>query len=318
MKTIDKAKGIIAALLSSGTFGMIPLFSIPLMAAGMNETTILLYRYIISAIAILTLCLITRQGFRVEGKTLAKLFVMSALYAGTAIGLLYAYNYVASGIVTTIHFMYPVVVVILVTIFYKERMSIRLILTSVLAIIGVGFLSSAEGGNVSIFGLLLSASTAITYALYVVGLRDKDVSKVDGKVITFYMLVFGALIFFLVNRAIGAELSVVPDMTAWTNLLLLALFPTIISILTLVTAVKYIGATVTSILGAAEPLVAMLVGVTIFSEQFTFFSLVGLVLIIAAVTYVIVITNKEEPAYIKVKTKEQELKERKLHGRDNN
>lgn len=301
MNSLNKTKGTIAALVSSGTFGMIPLFSIPLMQAGMNTTSVLLYRYIISAVAIFALLMFKKQSIRISLKAAGKLFALSAFYAGTAVALLVSYKYVPSGIVTTIHFMYPVVVVGLTALFYREKLSWRLLLTSILAVVGVGFLSVSGGGKIHPMGLAIAASTAISYALYVVGLRDKDVSELKGPVVTFYMLIFGALLFFVANRVAEPVLSIVPDSTAWVNLLLLSLFPTIISILTLVTAVKYIGATTASILGAAEPLVAMLVGVTVFSEHFTLFSLVGLMIIITAVTYVILLTNREkEPEKVKV------------------
>lgn len=318
MKSLDKTKGIIAALISSGTFGMIPLFSIPLMSdAGMNTTSVLLYRYIISAIAIFLLCTFNRQSLRVSLKAGLKLFALSAFYAGTAIALLVSYKYVPSGIVTTIHFMYPMVVVLLTSLFFRERLSWKLLLTSLMALVGVGFLSASGGGKLHPIGLAIAASTALSYALYVVGLRDKDVSKINGQVITFYMLIFGAVIFFIANRVSEPALSPIPNMTAWANLLLLSLFPTIISILTLVTAVKYIGATSASILGAAEPLVAMIIGVTVFSEHFTLFSLIGLIIIIVAVTYVIVATSKEEPEpeYVRVKSREEEIRSR-LKRRD--
>lgn len=294
MKAMNKAKGIVYAIISSSTFGMIPLFSIPLMTkAGMSETSILFYRYSLSAIGIAILCLIGKVNMRISPAAGLRIFLLSFVYAATAMALIYAYNYIPSGVVTTIHFLYPLMVVFLMAVFFKEKISPRLVLIALVALVGVGFLSLSGGGIVNTTGLLLALSTVVTYGSYIVGLNMKGIRELDGKVITFYVLVFGSVIFGSISLA-TTGISRVPDAMAWLNLLMLVLLPTIVSILTLVAAVKYAGSTVTSILGAFEPLVATIIGVFIFSERFTLNSLIGLALIIAAVTYVVLYNKKNE------------------------
>ena len=83
------------------------------------------------------------------------------------------------------------------------------------------------------------------------------------------------------------SLHSIPDMTTAGNLLLLAIIPTIVSNLSLIEAIKYIGATQTSVLGAMEPVTAVIVGIAVFGEAFTFTIAVGIVLIISAVTIII-------------------------------
>lgn len=174
LQFITKIKGILYALISSGTFGLIPLFTIPLRKEeGMNEFSIVFYRYLLSASFIVVLYLADKKSFRISLQSLLRLFCMSLFYAATAVCLVYSYNYIPSGVVTTIHFLYPVVLVFLMTLFYKEPMSKRLIFIAFLAIVGVGFLalSGSKSGEYLpdqtlgeiVLGLTLAVSTAFTY-----------------------------------------------------------------------------------------------------------------------------------------------------------
>ena len=143
----NRIKGVLLALISSGTFGLIPLFTIPLrQEENMNEVSIVFYRYLLSAFLILVLCLFDRKSLRVSSRSLLRLTLISVFYATTTISLVYAYNYIPSGVVTTIHFLYPVVVVFLMTLIYREALSRRLWFISLMSIVGCGFLSFSGGG----------------------------------------------------------------------------------------------------------------------------------------------------------------------------
>ncbi len=296
-RLLGKIKGILFALISSGTFGLIPLFTLPLrQEEGMNEFSIVFHRYVLSAGLIATLCLIDKKSLFISFKSLIRLFFISVFYAATAVGLVYSYNYIPSGIVTTIHFLYPVVVVFLMAFLYKEALSKQLLLIALLAIAGVGFLASSgsSGGQylqnntigTIILGLFLALMTAFTYGFYIVGLNLRGIRELDSKVITFYVLVFGALLYAIFAQFTSGGIQRIPSGSAWLNLSLLALFPTVISLITLMLAVKKVGSTITSILGAAEPIVAVLCGVFVFDEAFTLGSFLGLGLVVTAVTLV--------------------------------
>lgn len=301
---LSKVQGILFALISSGTFGLIPLFTLPLrQEEGMNELSIVFHRYVLSAGFIAILCLVDRKSLSISFQSFIRLFFISIFYAATAVGLVYSYNYIPSGIVTTIHFLYPVVVVFLMAFFYKEAASKRLLLIAFLAIIGVGFLASSGGGGSQylqgiefqfiVLGLLIALATAFTYGFYIVGLNFRGIRELDSKVVTFYVLVFGAL-FYALFAQLTSGLQWVPSAKAWLNLGLLALFPTVISLITLMLAVRKVGSTITSILGAAEPIVAVLCGVLVFDEAFTMGSFIGLGLVVAAVTLVMLDAAKKK------------------------
>lgn len=288
-------KGVLYAIISSATFGLVPLFSIPLLHAGMASPTILFYRMGLSALMMGALALALRRNFRISGRDVGVLVLLSAMYASTALGLLRSYDYIPSGVATTVNFLYPLVVTIVMALFYKEKSSVWVLIAVLISLVGVALLAWGDAGhNDPARGLAFAAMTVFTYAVYVVGVMKSRATQLDSLVVTFYVLTFSAS-FFLIYALSTSGIAVVHTWTIWENLLLLALLPTVLSNLTLVLAIKEIGSTMTSILGSMEPLTAVLVGVFHFGERFNLDAAAGLVLVILSVLIVILQTRHTPP-----------------------
>lgn len=296
---MDKTKGIILALISSGTFGLIAFFSIPLLKVGMHAPSILFYRSLLSATTLAVICLIRKKQLRVSSKQALQLLFLGMLYTMTSMALIYSYSYISSGVSTTIHFLYPIVVASMMTLFYKEKLSKDLFVTAFLSLVGVALLCWSDKGFINTKGLLAALLTVFTYSTFIVSLNRGALKKLQPEVLNFYVMMFGALIFSVFSYS-TTGIQIVPDTASWANLVGLGLFATILPGLALVVAVKYAGSTITSILGSLEPVVATLVGITYFSEPFGWNSLFGLCLIIGAVLMVIV-RNKNKKRELEIK-----------------
>lgn len=284
-------KGIIYAIVSSATFGLIPLFSIPLMQAGMASPTILFYRMLIAALMMGAVALVTRRNLRISSRDAAVLILLAVMYAATSLGLLRSYDYIPSGVATTVNFLYPLVVTIVMTLFFRERSSVWIVVAVFISLVGVALLAWGDGGQTdSGRGLAFAGATVVTYAVYIIGVMKSRAAMLDPLVVSFYVLIFSAAI-FLVYALATSGIGVIHSRHTWSNLLLLALLPTVLSNLTLVLAIQRIGSTMTSILGSMEPLTAVLVGVTHFGEQLDLDDAAGLILVITAVIIVILQTR---------------------------
>lgn len=286
MGTKPRTKGIVYALISSSTFGLIPLFAVPILMMGtMSGPSILFYRFGLAALFIGLIGVVQGKNFRIDFKQGTKLTVLGWFYAATAMWLLESYSMIPSGVATTIHFLYPVLVTLIMVTFFKEPKSVWIFGAAIVSIAGVALLNWT-GGEVNYEGIATVLITVVTYAVYIVGVNKSGVDKMDPIPLTFYVLLSGALMF-----AAFAEMTTgiepIRDWNTGFNLALLALVPTVVSDLTLVMAVKRVGSTVTSVLGSMEPLVAVLVGIVYFSEPFGLKSALGLILIIGAVIVVI-------------------------------
>lgn len=301
MKSI---KGILFALVSSGTFGLIALFSVPLKQEGMNDISILIYRFLFSTLMIGLVCLIRKESFKLPKDMLPTLFVLGVLYAATAYFLLWSYDFIPTGIATTIHFMYPIMVAALMIMFFKEQKSIIILIAAILSVLGVVFLCWTGSEHIRIAGLVVAGVTVITYSLYIVGVNQSKAGRMSAEILTFYILLSGALIFLILGAVSPNGLQPLPSNNALIRLLSLAFLCTVISDFALILAIKLVGSTITSILGSMEPLVAVIIGIFYFGESFGLMSFIGLMLIIASVTLVVIISGRNN--------KKKELKEKLL------
>lgn len=293
-------KGIIFALISSGTFGLVPLFSLPLIVPGLRPEgvaaigipTILFYRFLFSSATMGAVCVYKKTSLKISIKDLAVVFFLALLYAATAKFIVDSYEYIASGLATTVHFLYPIFVSIVMIIFYKEKKSAVLLIASLLSLLGVGMMCWHGEPSPALFkGLILAAITIFTYGLYIVGLNKSRISDMNFDSLTFYVLLMGCLI-FLFYCLVTTGIEPITLGKDWMNLILLGFFATFISDLCLVLAVKHAGSTITSILGSMEPVVAVLVGTLFFAEHFDFISGIGLMFVLLSVTLVIVFNKK--------------------------
>ena len=280
-------KGFIYAVVTSATFGLIPLFTLPLLQAGMHIPSILFYRFFIAVLMLGVCAFFTRRSLRVTWRELYTLAVLSVLYIGSAVFLFWSYQYLASGIATTMMFLYPVFVALIMIYVFKEKNSFWTMAAIVLAIAGVAMLSwNGQEGGVSFTGILLAVLSGVSYGAYIISVNKSCVRDMSSDKLTFYVFAFTALGMLGGAYALGG-LQSAPDWKSDFNLTMLALIPTVISNLTLVAAIKLIGSTFASVLGAMEPLTAMTVGVLVFHEPFTRSTAWGVALIIVAVTLVV-------------------------------
>lgn len=279
--------GVAFAIISSATFGLIPLFSIPLLGRGIGSPTILCYRFLLAALAMAVVMLLTHRKFRLELSKLGTVAILSILYASTAILLIESYDYIPSGIATTIHFLYPLAVTLTMSWLFGEKTTATTYIAVVVSLVGVGLLAwgnHTEGDFHK--GVTLSLLTVISYAAYIIGIMRSRASTIDSLVLTFYVLVIGAALFFIYALS-TTGIEAIHHWSDWRDLVMLALICTVLSDYTLILAIKRIGSTLTSILGSMEPLTAVIVGVVYFGEHFDSSSVAGLILIIIAVVLVI-------------------------------
>lgn len=285
----NKVKGYILAAISAATYGMNPLFALPLYAGGMDLFSVLFLRYLF-AIPILAVMLKLRgRDFSLTKMDVTPLLILGVLFALSSITLFSSYNFMDAGIASTILFVYPIIVAVIMFIFFKERISMTTMSCIAIALIGIVLLCrSSEGATVSMKGLLFVFSSALSYAIYIVYINRSRVKGMATIKVTMYVLIVGWLI-FAIRALITGELRMPsPEQWyLWGNVLALAIFPTIISLICTTEAIQCIGSTPTAILGVLEPVTAVFFGVVIFGEVITPRIILGLILVISSVTLVV-------------------------------
>lgn len=282
-----KAKGYILGSIAAASYGMNPLFALPLYKAGMDPDSVLFFRYLF-AIPLLGIMIKARgRTFKIQRKETFPLIIMGLLVALSSQTLFLSYNYMAAGIASTLLFVYPIMVALIMAMVFKEKLALQTIVCMLLALGGIGLLyKSEDGSTLSLIGTLLVFASSLSYAIYIVGINQTSLKNVATLKVTFYVLLFG-LSLFVARLLYSGVLNTPDEWYLWGNLLALAVFPTAISFLCTTGAIQYIGSTPTAILGALEPVTAIFFGIAVFGESLTVRESIGLVMIIVAVTLVI-------------------------------
>ena len=282
-----KAKGYILGSIAAASYGMNPLFALPLYKAGMDPDSVLFFRYLF-AIPLLGIMIKARgRSFKIQRKETFPLIIMGLLVALSSLTLFLSYILIAARIASTLLFVYPIMVALIMAMVFKEKLALQTIVCMLLALGGIGLLyKSEDGSTLSLIGTLLVFASSLSYAIYIVGINQTSLKNVATLKVTFYVLLFGLSLF--VARLLYSGVLNTPDQWyLWANLLALAVFPTAISFLCTTGAIQYIGSTPTAILGALEPVTAIFFGIAVFGESLTVRESFGLVMIIVAVTFVI-------------------------------
>lgn len=282
-----KVKGYVLGAVAAASYGLNPLFALPMYKAGLNVDSVLFYRYAAAVVLLGGLMLVRRQSFSLRRSEFVPLAVMGLLFSFSSLFLFQSYHHMDAGIASTILFVYPVLVAVIMALFFHERVTLLTTLSIGLAFCGISLLYKSEGGStLSMFGVALVFLSSLCYAVYIVGVNRSALRSMPTEKLTFYALLFGLTV-FAVRLRFCTDLQPIPTAGLWGNAVSLGLFPTLVSLVTMAQAIRCIGSTPTAILGALEPVTALFFGVVVFGEQFTFRIGTGVMLILAAVTLII-------------------------------
>ena len=285
--TNNKTKGFILGAIAAASYGMNPLFTLPLYSAGMGVDTVLFYRYSLAVIVLGIMMKFQKQSFAIKRVDVLPLCIMGLLFAFSSLFLFMSYNYMDAGIASTILFVYPVLVAIIMAVVFKEKVSPITMFSIALAFVGISMLCKSPGGQtLSLVGITFVFLSSLSYAIYIVGVNRSSLKDMPIAKLTFYVLLFGLSV-YVVRLQFCTELQVIPTPMLWINAVSLAVFPTVISLVTMTKAIHYIGSTPTAILGALEPVTALFFGVLVFGEQLTPRIILGILMVITAVTLII-------------------------------
>lgn len=286
--------GYPAGIVTGITYGLNPLFAKPLMNNGASTEAILFFRYGIAVVLLGAFLLLKKESFRINLRQAGVLLGLGLLYTASSAFLFEAYKYIASGLATTLVFLFPVMVAIIM-VFLKVVPSWPVWLSIAATFAGVMIMTGGTGTEtIDPTGIWFSIASAFVYALFIVIInRSKAISSIPNSLLTFYALSVGTVFFLTRCGLSGAELLTGLDGgMAWANLLGLAILPTIVSTASLAIATRNIGATKASVLGVFEPITAILVGTLVFGEELTPNIIAGILISIVAVSFMIMLTKR--------------------------
>lgn len=291
-----RTKGITYGIIAAVSYGTNPLFALPLYAKGIGVNSVLFYRYSLAVlIYFIWIKFVKKISLKISWKELFPILILGLLFSLSSLTLFDSFKYIEAGIACTILFIYPVLVAIIMAIFFKEKLT-KSVIFSILLILG-GIFSLYKGKthqDLNIYGVSVVFTSALLYALYIVGVKNiKIVKHINRYKMSFYVMLSGLLV-YIINLKFCTQLQIITDPVLWIYTIALSLFPTIISLETINISIKLIGSTPAAILGALEPITAIFFGVVIFHEHLTLRIILGILAILFGVLFMILKQKKAQ------------------------
>lgn len=285
----DRIKGIFFGVIAAVCYGTNPLGALYLYAERLNVNTVICFRYLIAVAGLLIMMLMKREPFRIKRRELGITAILGVLFGISSLTLFGSFLYMEAGIASTLLFVYPVMVAVIMALFFKERTTWKTVVSIALALVGIALLYRGEGGaTLSAKGVMLVMLSSLTYAVYIVIINQAKLAMSSVK-LTFYVLIF-ALATVVINSFTGDEANrivMLHGTLQWGYAAMLGIVPTLVSLVTMSIAIRLVGSTPAAIMGALEPVTAVAIGVIVFGENFTLRLMVGIALILTAVILIV-------------------------------
>lgn len=290
MNINKELKGIFQAIFSAILFGLMPLFTKVIYGFGSNFASTAFYRTGLSLILVLILCILEDRSIRINFKEFIYLIIGSIFFVATSLTLYSSYNYISSGVATTIHFAYPIIIFIINTIISKSRPNKVDIFCILSVSIGLVLIIDLKSGHIDLRGIILAAISSFTYSFYSILLERSILRNLNSIRILFYInLISSFLIIFFVNIT-EKEIVFSYNLFQWMFIFLYSVVVTVGATLLYQKSLRNIGATYTSILSCLEPVTSVVVGIVLLSELIFFKQVLAIVLILSST--IIIVRNQ--------------------------
>lgn len=294
IKLNHKLFGTICGIGAAVCYGTNPIGA-RLYAEGMTPPSVLFWRFSLAWVIIAIIMLFRKESLKVTRSQFVTLTSLGSLFLASSLTLYVSFKLMDVGVASTILFVYPVVTAAIMAIFFKEKITPSTTVSIILSFVGVVLLYwSPQGGEtLSTLGVILVLISAITYAVYIIVMNRANLPMSSFK-INFYVLIYCALGNLMVALLNSDGFQIPATASSWMHVAWLAIVPAILALVMMVYAAKYIGSTPTAIMGALEPLTAVMIGIFMFGEVFTTRLLIGIILIFSAVIIIALRSNKQK------------------------
>lgn len=282
-----KLRGTVCGIAAAVFYGTNPLGAMNLYADGISTNSTLFYRFGIAVIILGVMMAVQRKSFALTRRELVTLAILGVFMSTSSTTLYFSFNFMDVGIASTLLFVYPVMVAVIMATFFHEKVTAATVIAILLSLAGIALLNqTGDGTSLSLWGVTLVMLSSLTYAIYIV-VVNKSSLRMSSVKLTFYVLLFGLFTIYGYTLAMGETVQLLVTPKQWLYATQLALMPTVLSLVLMVIAVHDIGSTPTAIMGAIEPITAVAIGVIVFGENFTPRLAIGIVLILTAVLLII-------------------------------
>lgn len=288
----NKVKGFAAGIVAAIFYGTNPLGALSLYQDGFSSTSVLIYRYGIAALMFMVWMLIKGESFKIKWGQAIRFAVLGTFFSISSAMLYLSFHYMDAGIASTILFCYPIMTAVLMVAFYHERVTWGTTISIVLAIVGIAMLYRGGDTTLSTMGVSLVMLSSLLYSFYIIGVNQTHTGYSPVK-FTFWIILFGVLAILVFALIEGEPIQMIHTPKQCFNAIQLALLPTVLSLYFMNISIDNIGSTPSSIMGALEPVTAVVIGVCVYGEEFSFRLAMGILFILSAVILLVALRRNK-------------------------
>lgn len=287
-----KIRGAICGILSAAFYGCNPLGALGLYELGINSHTVLFYRFLLASLILAGLMVARRESFAVTRKEFGVLLILGVIFCLTSLLMFISFHYIDAGVASTLIFVYPVMVALIMAIFFREKITLLTLCSIGLSLGGIGLLYHGDGNStLNLTGVILVMFAAFFVALYIIVINRTKIN-IPAVKMTFYVSVISIFVVYAHSlTGDNQQIQWLSTPAMWGYALFIAVIPTVMALVMMAVAIRDIGSTPTAIMGALEPVSAVMIGVLLFGEKFTLQILFGIILIITSVLVIIFAQN---------------------------
>lgn len=277
------SKGKICLILSAFIYGLAPMLAKIAYEGGVNGITLTFLRTSLMIPVLFVLMIVRKNTFRLTKKEFGNIIALGVVGGSLSIIALYAaYDYIPTGLATTLHFIYPLIIVIVSALIYKEKIT-KIKLTAVMLVTLGIFLFVDLNTAADKIGVILAVLSGVFYSFYVIYMDHSGLDRMDYVKLTFYMMIItsiGTFIFGMASKSI-----VLDEMNgvSWIFSAIISFLITLGAIPLFQAGVRYEGASTAGIVSALEPITTMILGAAFLGEAMMPVQYLGGIMIIIGI-----------------------------------
>lgn len=290
----SRYKGFIAVIVSAIIFGCMPLIAKKIFDNGGNSISLVFYRFLFTLPVLLLINTKSKIGMKISKEEAKKIALVSVFgYSATAILLFLSYNYISTGLATTLHFVYPVFVTIGCIVFFREKLDFVKIICVVMCTFGITLFLNDIGSSQNILGIVFSFLSGITYAFYMIYIDKSILKNMPPFKLTFYLCLFSSgllLVFSIITNTFTMHLTPL----GWILTIIFSIFVSVGAVTLLQIGIGLIGSQSSAVLSTFEPITSVIIGIIVFNEPLNAKIIMGVLVIVSSVILLAINSNKEQ------------------------
>jgi len=281
---MKKSLGYFLVVLASVSWGFIGVFNRMLASTGISVWTRMCMRNTGSLVLCLALFIIFKRSvFRINPRHLP-MFLCSGVLGIVGATVTYMSSQMMCSLAVSAILLYlaPTFVVLASAILWKVPLTARRIAAVVMALLGCGFVSGLVGGDMgsTLPGILLGIGSGICYGSYTV-FSHYNLERYDAYTSFFWSIAMAGVVSLIGfnGREIAGALSCAEGVF---GMLGLVVFGTVLPFLTYTVGLTAIESGLASVIANVEPVTAALLGIVLYHEELTLWTLVGILFVLGA------------------------------------